>query len=143
MTGAEWDRQQHSYELEKKRWRRMADGKYKEKEKVRLAKRDEARLPQLQAKREEAAEQQRKDEELNARDNLFLHLLEGRSSIIKEPLKEYFSLKLSKLAKYSWLKHSDVHEFLEEWRIRYLESATFLDLLYRDDEPSDEFVYHM
>ena len=27
--------------------------------------------------------------------------------------------------------------------MRYLDSADFLDLLYRDDEPYDEFVYHI
>ena len=30
MTDAEWDRTSRSYGLEKKRWRRMADGEYKE-----------------------------------------------------------------------------------------------------------------
>lgn len=37
----------------------------------------------------------------------------------------------------------EAKEFSIEWKLRYLESADFLDLLYRDDEPHDEFAYHV
>ena len=42
MTGGEWDRTSHCYEVEKKRWRRLGDVAYKEREYERDRKRIEA-----------------------------------------------------------------------------------------------------
>ena len=39
MTGSEWDRTSHCYEVQKKRWRRLGDAEYSEKEYWRLRKR--------------------------------------------------------------------------------------------------------
>ena len=83
MTGRQWDCDSHSYELEKKRWRRLPyarDSEYVRKERERLAKRDQARLPVLQEKREQQRAQQlatdAEDEELGRTEHIFYKLLE-------------------------------------------------------------------
>ena len=72
-----------SYELEKKRWRRLpyaCDSEYVWKERERLAKRDQARLPVLQEKREQQRAEQlardAEDKELMRTTRIFWNLLE-------------------------------------------------------------------
>ena len=81
MTGREWDRQSKSYDLEKKRWRRMADGTYIAKEKDRQAE------LQAQQKRdaEERAEQRREEAPFRHRDELFLFLLRTAGILVRSP----------------------------------------------------------
>ena len=114
----------------------MANEDYKAKEKERLAKRDAARLPQRQAQREEAAEELRKGEPQRRRDRLFDGLIDGRGSsfvcLVRGPSME-FRIDSDYVCR----------EWKDNWRQRYLESADFLELAQREDEPTDEFVYRL
>ena len=118
----------------------MANEEYKAKEKERLAKRDAARLPQRQAQREEAADERRKEDALNARDDLFLHLIDGRlgySALVQGPREMNSRGGMNIDDSY------ECHEWKGKWRQRYLESADFLELAQREGEPADEFVYRI
>ena len=142
IAGSEWDRKAHSYEKEKKRWRRMADTKCIASEKERLEKRDADRLPQLQAERKESAEERYRTERCNpqsagrafpATAAVGGHLAGSISGWVGTQLAGQVGSRRTAGAKYFSIK----------WKLRYLDSADFLDLLYRDDEPNDEFAYHI
>jgi hypothetical protein len=80
MTGDVWDGKTHSYDLAKKKWRRLGDDDYHQRERIRLQKRDAARLPVLQEKREQQREEQRVQavelRELMRADRIFGDLLD-------------------------------------------------------------------
>jgi len=128
MTGSAWDCQAKSFDMEKKRWRRMADDEYKAKEKARLAERDAGREAKIK-------EQRSSDEILNQRDDLFLSLLEERAGLAPVGFGTGgLGWRVKDLA--------DRRE-LEDWEEGMLDSAAFLGLLYREGEPNEEFVYHL
>lgn len=142
MTGSTWDCQARSFDVAKKRWRRMADDDYFEKEKARLAERDEAREVKVK-------EQRRSDDILNMRDSLFVDLL-GRAGLEPKVRRANARDIASRSYRYShltvWERHEqerDDKQRLEDWRLAMLESADHLGLLYREGEPPDEFVYHL
>ena len=166
MTGSEWDRTSHCYEVQKKQWRRLGDAEYSEKEYWRLRKRlvDPVFQDNLQqqrrqrdAKRQKAAEDAEHDAELLRADNIFLDLLNRANllpffyedplyfdrprvpSFLAEPINKDEPLGPSRPWRPS---REELREAKRQLHEHLVDSADFLELLrLPSDEASEEFVY--
>ena len=156
MTGKEWDRQGRSYDCERKRYSRMmADSTSRAKETERLQKRDAERQAQQKRDAEERAEQRREAAPFNRRDDLFLFLLQAAGIVVNACGLTMAAAGRGREVEQLILRDTgitvdggDARDFVDEWDLRYLESADFLGFLYgriRDgvNESCCEFVYRL
>jgi hypothetical protein len=161
MTGSEWDRSSHSYEIQKKRWRRLGDDAYQERETKRLRERvvDGRKDNEYKKTRAEQHARDAEDAENMRADNIFEDLL-GRArllgfywhdpryfeqplvpSLLAAPLNSDQPLGPAARQRYSryelWEATSRLHNDL-------VDSADYLELLWLPkDEPTEEFVYRL